>query len=94
MSEEVPNCLIRRNRWNSGVLIKSSRIWSVSYTHLDAPYLTPIPYRGKKNEPGFTKFVVDAIAKLKNVDAELVTYKTFHNAERLFLTKREPNEED
>lgn len=60
----------------------------------DAPYLTPIPYRGKKNEPGFTKFVVDAIAKLKNVDAELVAYKTFHNAERLFLTKREPNEED
>ncbi|MDM8264512.1 TatD family hydrolase [Limosilactobacillus vaginalis] len=60
----------------------------------DAPYLTPIPYRGKENEPGFTKFVVDAIAKLKNVDAELVAYKTFHNAERLFLTKREPNEED
>lgn len=60
----------------------------------DAPYLTPIPYRGKENEPGFTKFVVDAIAKLKDVDAELVAYKTFHNAQRLFLTKRETNEED
>ncbi|MBB1062651.1 TatD family hydrolase [Limosilactobacillus fastidiosus] len=60
----------------------------------DAPYLTPIPYRGKENEPGFTKFVVNAIAKLKNVDAELVAYKTFHNAEQLFLTKRELNEED
>lgn len=59
----------------------------------DAPYLTPIPYRGKENEPGFTKFVVEAIAKLKNVDAELVAYKTFHNAQQLFLTER-VNEED
>lgn len=60
----------------------------------DAPYLTPIPYRGKENEPGFTKFVVDAIARLKGVDAELVAYKTFHNAQRLFLTKREADAED
>lgn len=53
----------------------------------DAPYLTPLPYRGKQNEPGFTKFTVDAIAELKQVDAERVAYKTYHNAQRLFLRK-------
>lgn len=60
----------------------------------DAPYLTPVPYRGKQNEPGFTKFVVRAIAELKNEDEELVAYRTFHNAQQLFLTKREANGKD
>lgn len=53
----------------------------------DAPYLTPLPYRGKQNEPGFTKFTVDAIAELKQVDAERVAYHTYHNAQHLFLRK-------
>ena len=55
----------------------------------DAPYLTPLPYRGKQNEPGFTKFTVDAIADLKQVDAGKVAYKTFTNARRLFLENEE-----
>lgn len=55
----------------------------------DAPYLTPLPYRGKQNEPGFTKFTVDAIATLKQVDAGKVAYKTFDNAQRLFLRNKE-----
>ncbi|MBB1079019.1 TatD family hydrolase [Limosilactobacillus sp. STM2_1] len=55
----------------------------------DAPYLTPLPYRGKQNEPGFTKFTVDTIAALKQVDAGKVAYKTFENARRLFLQNEE-----
>lgn len=51
----------------------------------DAPYLTPSPYRGKQNEPAFTKFVVDAVADLKHEDSERVAYYTYHNATRLFL---------
>lgn len=58
----------------------------------DAPYLTPVPYRGKENEPAFTKFVVDAIAELKETDSEAVAYHTFQNAQQLFLTKRESEE--
>lgn len=50
----------------------------------DAPYLTPQPYRGKQNEPGFTKFTVDSIANLKQVAAEKVAYQTFNNARQLF----------
>lgn len=51
----------------------------------DAPYLTPVPYRGKQNEPAFTKFVVDAVAALKQAAAEKVAYHTYRNAARLFL---------
>lgn len=58
----------------------------------DAPYLTPVPYRGKQNEPGFTSFTVDAIAQLKQVDAEKVAYHTFHNAQSLFLENEERNQ--
>ena len=29
----------------------------------DAPYLAPVPYRGKRNEPGYTRYVVETIAK-------------------------------
>lgn len=53
----------------------------------DAPYLTPQPFRGKQNEPAFSKFVVDAIAKLRGVAAERVAYYTYHNAAQLFLKK-------
>lgn len=51
----------------------------------DAPYLTPLPYRGKQNEPSFTKFTVEALAELKGVDFERVAYHTYRNAQELFL---------
>lgn len=50
----------------------------------DAPYLTPAPYRGKQNEPGFTKFVVEAIAKLRGLSAQEIADATYQNAVRLF----------
>jgi TatD DNase family protein len=50
----------------------------------DAPYLTPTPYRGKQNEPGFTKFVVDAIAQLREMSAKEVADATFANTVQLF----------
>lgn len=59
----------------------------------DAPYLTPAPYRGKQNEPAFTKFVVDAIAKLKGLAPERVAYQTYHNAKRLFLEDHQDDED-
>ncbi|BAP84940.1 TatD family hydrolase [Paucilactobacillus hokkaidonensis JCM 18461] len=50
----------------------------------DAPYLTPAPYRGKQNEPGFTKFVVEAIAKLRDVSPKEIANATYENAVQLF----------
>ena len=46
----------------------------------DSPYLTPEPYRGKKNEPSYTKYVAESIAKIKEVEYEEVLEITTQNA--------------
>ena len=50
----------------------------------DAPYLTPAPYRGKQNEPGFTHFVVQAVAELRGMTNNEISDITFENATKLF----------
>lgn len=50
----------------------------------DAPYLTPIPYRGKRNEPWYVKFVAEKIAELKGISVEKVEQQTTENARSLF----------
>lgn len=50
----------------------------------DAPYLAPVPFRGKRNEPGYTKYVVDEIAALREMSVEDVAQQTTQNARRLF----------
>ena len=50
----------------------------------DCPYLTPEPYRGKRNEPSYVKFVADALAKVKDLSAEKVGEITTKNAKVLF----------
>lgn len=50
----------------------------------DAPYLAPMPFRGKENTPAYTKFVVEKIADLRGVSAEVVAQATYDNALRMF----------
>ena len=50
----------------------------------DCPYLTPVPYRGKRNEPAHVRFVSQKIAEIKAVPVERVEAETTRNAERLF----------
>lgn len=50
----------------------------------DAPYLTPIPFRGKRNEPAHVRFVAEKIAELHNVSVEEVARQTTQNARTLF----------
>ncbi len=54
----------------------------------DSPFLTPVPYRGKRNEPGYTKYVVDEIAKIKQIDPKVVAETTSNNAIRLFKLEK------
>jgi TatD DNase family protein len=51
----------------------------------DSPYLAPMPYRGKTNEPGFVKHVAEEIARLKEISVEEVGEVTSRNFGRLFL---------
>jgi len=50
----------------------------------DAPYLTPHPYRGQRNEPAHVALVAQAIAKIRNIPLEQVADATTRNADKLF----------
>jgi TatD DNase family protein len=50
----------------------------------DAPYLAPTPNRGKMNEPAFTKYVVDGLAEVLEMDRDELAKITTQNAVRLF----------
>ncbi|MDR1663370.1 MAG: TatD family hydrolase [Clostridiales bacterium] len=50
----------------------------------DAPYMTPAPHRGKRNDSSYLKYIVEAIAAIKNVTPEEVAAVTKENAEKLF----------
>lgn len=50
----------------------------------DAPYLTPEPYRGHTNQPAYTRYVVDAIAKYKGITPDEVAEHTFNNAHQVY----------
>ena len=56
----------------------------------DAPYLTPHPYRGKRNEPALVALVCAAIADLKGISARDVAEATMENGQRLFGLSGEP----
>jgi len=50
----------------------------------DAPYLTPSPHRGKRNEPSYVRFVAEKMAEIHNIPLEEITEITTANAEKLF----------
>lgn len=50
----------------------------------DCPYLTPHPFRGKRNNPSFIPTIAENLAKLKNISVEEVARVTSENARRLF----------
>ena len=50
----------------------------------DAPYITPVPHRGKRNEPSYIPLIVNKIAEIRGEDVEAVTQRVFENACRVF----------
>lgn len=50
----------------------------------DGPFLTPMPHRGKRNEPAYIPYVVGRLAALKQISDEDMARATTENAERLF----------
>jgi TatD DNase family protein len=50
----------------------------------DAPYLTPVPFRGKRNESSYLKYVVEKIADVKGIAVEEVARITTANAKKVF----------
>ena len=67
---------------------------TVKYTPLekilletDAPYLTPVPFRGKRNEPLYVRYVAEKIAELKGLSYDMVARQTIENTVKLFNLK-------
>ncbi|MDR0970693.1 MAG: TatD family hydrolase [Lentimicrobiaceae bacterium] len=52
----------------------------------DAPFLPPVPYRGKRNEPAYLIEIAKKIAEVKETDLETVAYLCTENSKKLFLT--------
>ncbi len=50
----------------------------------DSPYLSPVPMRGKRNEPAYVKFVAEKVAEIKGLSADEVSELTSRNAKKLF----------
>jgi len=50
----------------------------------DSPYLSPVPHRGKPNEPGRTRFVAEKLAEIHDVPLKVIAEKTTANAMDLF----------
>ncbi len=50
----------------------------------DAPYLTPVPFRGKRNESSYLKYIAARLAEIKNVPVEEVAAVTTANAQKIF----------
>lgn len=50
----------------------------------DCPYLAPVPFRGKENQPAYVKYVAEEIAKLRGISVDEVAEITTANAEKVF----------
>lgn len=53
-------------------------------TETDAPYVTPVPYRGKRNEPAYVAEVVKKIAEIKNLPVEEISRQILTNSQKVF----------
>ncbi len=50
----------------------------------DSPYITPVPFRGKRNEPSYVRFIAEKIALIKNMSTDEVITMTTNTAKKLF----------
>lgn len=72
-----------KNAKNVQEVIKNIPIENI-LLETDCPYMTPVPFRGQKNEPKNIVYTADAVAKLKDMTLEEVARVTTENSKRLF----------
>lgn len=59
-------------------------LWDRVVLETDSPYLTPIPYRGKRNEPAYVPLIAEKISSISNLPLPTLANMTSMNAVRLF----------
>ncbi len=50
----------------------------------DAPYLAPVPFRGKRNEPSYLRYILEKLVEITGLSQEDIAQKTSKNAQKLF----------
>ncbi len=79
----IPGTVTYHNSHTLHEVVKAVRIEHL-LIETDAPYLSPVPHRGKRNEPAFVRFAAEKIAEIKGLSLEDVARITTVNTERLF----------
>jgi TatD DNase family protein len=75
--------IVTFRKWTDDALIRlvpDDRLLAES----DAPYLAPVPHRGKRNEPAYVTFTIAHLARARGADAAAVGERVSGNAEQLF----------
>jgi TatD DNase family protein len=82
----VPGTVTYKNAERYREIIKSIPLESL-LVETDAPFLTPVPFRGKRNEPGYVRYTAQKVAEVKMVSLEKVAEVTTENALRVYRLK-------
>jgi TatD DNase family protein len=79
----VPGSITYKNSGPFQEMVKRLPLESL-LVETDAPFLTPVPFRGKRNEPGYVRYTAQKIAEIKKVPFEKVAEATSGNARKVF----------
>ena len=82
----VPGSITFKNTGGSQEVIKQIPLDSL-LIETDAPFLTPVPFRGKRNEPSYVRYTAQKVAEIKKVSFEKVAEVTTENALRVYRLK-------
>ncbi|OGP96059.1 MAG: hydrolase TatD [Deltaproteobacteria bacterium RBG_16_47_11] len=85
----IPGTITFKNAGASEEIVKKLPLESL-LVETDAPFLAPVPFRGKRNEPSFVRYTARKIADLKKVPFEKLAEVTTQNALKIFRLKNPP----
>jgi len=82
----VPGSVTFKNSEDFREIVKRIPLESL-LVETDAPFLTPEPFRGKRNEPSYVRYTAQKVAEIKKVSFDKVAEATTENAMRVYRMK-------
>jgi TatD DNase family protein len=82
-SISVPGTITFKNAEGFKEIVRKLPLESL-LVETDAPYLTPVPFRGKRNEPSYVRYTAEKVAEVKKISFQKVAEVTTRNALRVF----------
>ncbi len=79
----IPGSVTYKNGGPYHDLVKKLPLQSI-VLETDAPFLAPVPFRGKRNEPSYVRYTAEKVAEIKGVSFEKIAEATTENARRVF----------